>query len=322
MTAATDRVEIGRRASGWIDVTVADRRVLATGVVGITLKSSAAAALPGWTPGSHIDVQLAPGLERQYSLCGPPANTTEWRIAVGRAQVSRGGSALVHEGLAEGSRILVSAPRNNFPLLPSRSYVFVAGGIGITPILPMLEAAERQGATWQLFYGGRSRKTMAFLEELDAWGSRVQVVPEDECGLLDLREISSVSEGAATYCCGPPGLITGLGEQLSEEAKSRFRVERFEASVVRDGREDAPFTVHLSRSGLTLDVPASHSVLDVVEQAGIEADYSCREGVCGTCAVPLLSGEADHRDVALDPGDGDIAICVSRAVGTRIEIDL
>ncbi|MBW8801741.1 MAG: ferredoxin reductase, partial [Streptomyces sp.] len=155
---------------------VVDRRdTAADGVLALTLRHPLGEQLPRWEPGAHIDVVLGPGLERQYSLCGDPADRTAWRIAVLREPVGRGGSAHVHEQLGQGDKVRVRGPRNHFALRPAPRYRFIAGGIGITPILPMLAAAEAEGAEWTLLYGGRTRESMAFTEELSRYGDRVTV---------------------------------------------------------------------------------------------------------------------------------------------------
>ncbi|EPJ38365.1 putative Phenoxybenzoate dioxygenase subunit beta [Streptomyces afghaniensis 772] len=186
------------------ELVVERREFAADGVLALTLRHPLGEPLPVWEPGAHIDVVLGPGLERQYSLCGDPADRSAWRIAVLREPDGRGGSAHVHEQVGQGDKVRVRGPRNNFALEPAPRYRFVAGGIGITPILPMLAAAEAAGAEWTLLYGGRTRRSMAFGEELARYGDRVTIAPEDETGLLDLPSVlDDVPEGTLVYCCGP-----------------------------------------------------------------------------------------------------------------------
>ena len=168
-----------------VDLVVREAEQVAHDVVAMTLSRPDGAALPDWTPGAHIDLLLADGLTRQYSLCGRTSETDAWRVAVLKAPDSRGGSQAVHE-LGAGSTVRVRGPRNHFPVVASKHYLFVAGGIGITPLLAMIYEVEAAGAAWELHYGGRTRKSMAFLQELEEFGDRVHVVPEDELGRPDL----------------------------------------------------------------------------------------------------------------------------------------
>ncbi|MFB9536483.1 MULTISPECIES: PDR/VanB family oxidoreductase [Streptomyces] len=305
------------------ELVVERRESAADGVLALTLRHSLGEPLPDWEPGAHIDVVLGPGLERQYSLCGDPADRSAWRIAVLREPDGRGGSAHVHEQVGPGAKVRVRGPRNNFSLEPAPRYRFVAGGIGITPILPMLAAAEASGAEWTLLYGGRTRRSMAFGEELGRYGDRVTIAPEDETGLLDLPSVlDDVPEGTLVYCCGPGPLLDAV------EARSPsgvLRVERFRPKE-RETGGDTEFEVELAQSGRTLTVAPDVSVLDTVRAAGIEVLYSCAEGTCGTCETDVLEGEPDHRDSVLTDDEraaGEtMLICVSRCRGKRLVLDL
>jgi ferredoxin-NADP reductase len=316
-------VPAGRTTSDFeADVLVVARRDEAAGVVGVELALPSGEALPVWAPGAHIDVELPGGLTRQYSLCGDPADSGRWHIAVLREADGRGGSRWIADELTAGTTLRVRGPRNNFPLQPADRYVFVAGGIGITPLLPMIRAVEAAGADWVLHYGGRTRASMAFLGELSLFGDRVRVYPHDEVGLLDL---GSVLDGPAAlvYCCGPTGLIEALEARCPA---GTLRVERFTAApVATDGPESA-FEVVCERSGVTVTVPPGTSVLDAVEDAGVGVLSSCAEGICGTCETTVLEGEPDHRDSLLTEDEksaGDtMLICVSRCRGARLVLDL
>lgn len=303
---------------------VVDRRELAAeGVLALTLRHPLGELLPAWEPGAHIDVVLGPGLERQYSLCGDPADRTAWRIAVLREPEGRGGSAHVHERLGTGDEIRIRGPRNRFPLHSAPRYRFVAGGIGITPLLPMLAAAEAAGAEWTLLYGGRTRSSMAFTEELRRYGDRVTVAPQDETGLLDLGPVlGEAGEGTLVYCCGPGPLLDAMERHCPPGA---LHIERFRPET-QDTGGDTGFEVVLSRSGRTLAVPADASVLDTVRAAGVEVLYSCTEGTCGTCETDVLEGTPDHRDSVLTDEEreagGTMLICVSRCLGKRLVLDL
>ncbi|MFE9679820.1 PDR/VanB family oxidoreductase [Streptomyces sp. NPDC006285] len=309
---------------------VVERRELAAGgVLVLTLRHPLGEALPAWEPGAHIDVVLGPDLERQYSLCGDPADRHEWRVAVLRETDGRGGSAHVHEQVQAGRKVRVRGPRNHFALRPSPRYRFVAGGIGITPILPMLAAAEAAGADWTLLYGGRTRGSMAFTGELERYGDRVRLAPQDESGLLDLASVLGTPEpDTLVYCCGPGSLLDAVEERCAGWPAGSLHVERFQPkeAEAQEAGGDTEFEVVLRRSGRTLTVPADASVLDTVLEAGVDALYSCTEGTCGTCETQVLEGTPDHRDSVLTDEEretGDLMfICVSRCRGKRLVLDL
>ncbi|WP_328477892.1 PDR/VanB family oxidoreductase [Streptomyces sp. NBC_00377] len=305
------------------ELVVSEREFAAEGVLALTLRHPLGEPLPAWEPGAHVDLVLGPELERQYSLCGDPADRSAWRIAVLREPAGRGGSAHVHAQLGQGDKVRVRGPRNHFALRPAPRYRFVAGGIGITPILPMLAAAEAAGAEWSLLYGGRSRESMAFAEELARYGDRVTVAPQDETGLLDLGSVlDGLPEGTLVYCCGPGPLLDAVEERCPAGA---LHVERFQAKEQPAGTE-AEFEVELARSGRTLTVAAGVSVLDTVRAAGVEVLYSCTEGTCGTCETDVLEGIPEHRDSVLGPEEREagetMMICVSRCRGKKLVLDL
>ncbi|WP_328492843.1 PDR/VanB family oxidoreductase [Streptomyces sp. NBC_00414] len=312
------------------ELLVERRESAADGVLALTLRHPLGEELPGWEPGAHIDVVLAPGLERQYSLCGDPADRRAWRVAVLREPDGRGGSAHVHGQLRAGGKIRVRGPRNHFALLPSPRYLFVAGGIGITPILPMLAAAETAGADWTLLYGGRTRDSMAFTRELRRYGDKVRVVPQDEGGLLDLGAVLGTPRpDTLVYCCGPGPLLDAVEERCARWPGGALHVERFQPKVPAQARRaggDTEFEVVLERSGRTLTVPADVSVLDTVRAAGVEVLFSCTEGTCGTCETDVLDGTPDHRDSVLTDEEREagetMLICVSRCRGKRLVLDL
>ncbi|MGW5568724.1 PDR/VanB family oxidoreductase [Streptomyces tendae] len=309
------------------ELVVARRETAADGVLVLTLRHPLDERLPAWEPGAHVDVILGPGLERQYSLCGDPADRAEWRIAVLREKDGRGGSAYVHGELRAGDEVRVRGPRNNFRLEPSPRYQFVAGGIGITPVLPMLAAAEEAGAEWTLLYGGRTRAQMAFRQELARYGDRVTLVPEDESGLLDVASVlDDLSLDTLVYCCGPGPLLDAVEARCPAGS---LRVERFrpkEADGDAPAGAEAEFDVVLARSGRTVVVPPGVSVLDAVRAAGVEVLYSCTEGTCGTCETEVVEGAPDHRDSVLTEEEraaGEtMLICVSRCRGRRLVLDL
>ncbi|KOX25910.1 ferredoxin [Saccharothrix sp. NRRL B-16348] len=301
------------------DVLVTRKEVVADGVVRLTLRHPDGEPLPAWEPGAHVDLVLGPDLVRQYSLCGDPADRSVFQVAVLHEPAGRGGSRHVHSTLTEGRTVRVRGPRNQFPLVAAERYLFIAGGIGITPIVPMIAAVEARGASWRLLYGGRTRSSMAFADELrDRFGDRVVVRPQDETGLLDLD--SFLAPDAEVYCCGPEPLLAAV----EQRSPARLHVERFTPKAV-DG-ERTSFEVELARSGRTLVVPADKSILHAVEEAGITVLSSCQEGTCGTCETGVLEGVPDHRDSVLSADEQAVCdvmmICVSRSRGPRLVLDL
>lgn len=296
---------------------------IADGVVLLTLRDPDGLPLPSWTPGAHVDLVLADGLIRQYSLCGDPSDTSVLRVAVLREQPGRGGSRHVHDVLTAGQRIEVLGPRNHFPLVEAGRYLFIAGGIGITPILPMIEQVAAAGHDWRLVYGGRTRASMAFLAELERHGN-VEIRPQDEHGLLDLPAVfADVDDDTAVYCCGPEPLLAAVEQHRTTGS---LHVERF---APKAGATDGPrqeFEVELAQTGGVLRVPADRSILEVLEGSGVPVLSSCQEGTCGTCETPVLSGTPDHRDSLLSDDErqqGDVMmICVSRALSDRLVLDL
>ncbi|MFS7874625.1 2Fe-2S iron-sulfur cluster-binding protein [Streptomyces asiaticus] len=325
---------------------VARREEVASDVVALTLRHPAGHDLPAWEPGAHLDLVLDAGRIRQYSLCGDPADRASWRIAVLRAPAGRGGSARVHDTLTEGSTVRVRGPRNHFALRPAARYLFIAGGIGITPLLPMTAAAEAAGADWRLLYGGRTRASMAFADELAAaYGDKVRLVPQDEEGLLDLapyltaphlaaphptapHPTAPAGPGTLVYCCGPEPLLQAAEEACRDWPEGSLRTERFQPRTDDAGAEpdSRAFELVLTRSGLTLTVEPERSVLRTVEAAGVPVLYSCEEGTCGTCETDVVEGEVDHHDSVLtdeERASGEtMMICVSRCRGPRLVLDL
>ncbi|MFC8529912.1 PDR/VanB family oxidoreductase [Nocardia sp. NPDC057227] len=305
---------------------VTGREPLADGVVAITLADPSGAEVPAWEPGAHIDVELG-DIVRQYSLCGDPDDRSELRIAVLREPDGRGGSEYVHDKLAIGDEIGIAGPRNHFALTEAPSYLFVAGGIGITPLLPMLRAVRRAGRPWRLLYGGRSHGSMAFADDLAAeFPEQVAVRPQDEHGLLDLAAaLDGAAGGAAVYCCGPEPLLAAIEAERRDRVAVTLHVERFAPKRIEAAPAGA-FEVELARSGTVIQVAATESVLDALHRGGADVDFSCREGTCGTCEVAVLRGTPEHRDSVLTEDEqaaGDaMMVCVSRSATPRLVLDL
>lgn len=316
-----------------IDLEVRRREAVADGVVTLTLADPNGADLPEWAPGAHIDLLMTPSLVRQYSLCGDTANRAEWRVGVLLDPNSRGGSQFVHDKLHEGTTVRVRGPRNHFPLMGSPRYQFIAGGIGVTPIVPMIAAAEAAGSDWRLLYGGRKRSSMAFVDELERHGARVTVCPRDAQGGANFRSnleavLSSAQENTLVYCCGPEGLLQAVEKACSHWPENSLHVERFSAKALEPPSPWAleSFEIECQRSGLTLTVPHDKSIYEVCEEAGVDVLGSCMEGVCGTCECDVLEGEPDHRDSVLNDAEkarnDTMMICVSRSRSERLVLDL
>jgi ferredoxin-NADP reductase len=304
------------------------RDEVADGVVALTLVHPEGGELPGWTPGAHIDLLLGDSLVRQYSLCSSRADASSWRIGVLLAPDSRGGSKLVHEKLLEGTSVRVRGPRNHFPLVSASKYLFIAGGIGITPILPMIESVDGS-AEWSLYYGGRHRDSMAFLDELGAYGDNVTLWPQDEKGLLDLDSIlGSPAEDTLVYCCGPEALLSAVEQACSTWPSGSLHIERFAPKAPAEPPPDAldTFEVVCQRSGVTVTIGPDDSILEVLEEEDVDVMGSCYEGTCGTCQAAVIEGLPDHRDSVLTEAEKEadevMMICVSRSRSERLVLDV
>lgn len=305
---------------------VTQRTRAADRVVTLQLASSDGEAFPEWTPGAHIDVVLPDGTERQYSLCGTEPGT--WAISVLDAPEGRGGSAWIHANVHEGDLLRIRGPRNKFALVEAERYVFIAGGIGITPIAAMVRSLEQAGRTeWRLTYGGRTRAGMAFFGELEALGERVSIQPQDEAGLIDLEAaLGSPAIGTAVYCCGPEPLLKAVERACRSWPPGSLHVERFSAPAAPAAGTDRSFEVVAARSGITATVSPGESILLALERQGVFISTSCGEGVCGTCETRVIEGEIEHRDAVLSETErlaGEVMMpCCSRAKGDRLVLDI
>ncbi|MGW5530103.1 PDR/VanB family oxidoreductase [Streptomyces xanthochromogenes] len=296
---------------------------VAEDVVALTLRAASGALAP-WEPGAHIDVSLPNWLTRQYSLCGDPGVRDAYRVAVRHDPLSRGGSEYVHRFLRPGRALDVSLPRNHFPLVPAARYLFLAGGIGITPLLAMLRAAVAAGRPATLLYAGPSVDRMPFAGELRrAYGDRVRIVETGRHGRPDLGALDAslaphaLEPDTLVYCCGPAGMLAAAQEAFPA---GRLHTERFQPAV-RSFGPDTAFEAVCARSGLTVPVPADTSLLDALAHAGRPVPSGCREGVCGSCEVSVLDGTPEHRDDIGAP-EGRMYACVSRARSARLVLDL
>ncbi|CAM3589793.1 PDR/VanB family oxidoreductase [Smaragdicoccus niigatensis] len=292
-------------------------------VVSITLVSPTGEDLPQWRAGSHLDVFLPSGKQRQYSLCGDPQDRRRYRIAVRFIRDGGGGSREIHESLSVGDTVRIRGPRNAFQLADAESYLFIAGGIGITPILPMVRAANRAGKPWRMVYLGRSRETLPFLDELAALkGGRVEVRTDDEYGLPNMTTIlEGRRDTEAVYLCGPPPLLDAAHRLMPGGGRAELHTERFSPPPVAGGQ---PFQVSLARSAIRVEVGADESALAAIRRVKPDVSYSCQQGYCGTCMVKVLAGRVEHRDHKLLDSErdaGGMLVCVSRCDGPLL-IDL
>nr|WP_274637639.1 PDR/VanB family oxidoreductase [Microbacterium bovistercoris] len=310
-----------------LDLIVRTMRWEADDVLLLSLERADGADLPVWTPGAHIDLRLPNEVERQYSLCSDPDDRSAWQVAILREEISRGGSRYVHRELRPGQHVTAGVPHNNFALAESARAVFVAGGIGITAVLPMIRAAAAAGRPWRLAYLGRTRERMAYLRHPLLSGPEVTVVSSDHDPRLELAEwIGAVRESDAVYACGPARMLDALEELSDSWPRGVLHMERFQPKVYADAGDGETFEVEARRSGLRVAVEPHCTILDMLEQAGIPAPSSCLEGVCGTCETSIIDGEADHRDSILTPDEREanetMMICVSRSKLPMLVLDI
>lgn len=308
------------------DLRVRDLRFEADGVLSIGLERPDREPLAAWRPGAHLDVRFGNGVERQYSLCSDPADRFEWRVAVLREETSRGGSQYVHDSLRPGDLVSVGSPINTFVQASAARYLFIAGGIGITPLLPMIQEAEASGARWSLAYLGREEERMAFRTHPLVAGGDVQIFARDRGARIDLASWIGAVDNAVVYACGPERLLQALEDLATEWPSGTLHLERFQAKTLAEPLSADAFEVECRRSGVSLTVESGCSILEMLEAAGIGVPSSCLEGVCGTCETPLIDGEAEHRDSILSPDEREaqdtMMVCVSRALTSHLVLDI
>jgi vanillate O-demethylase ferredoxin subunit len=314
-----------------IAVRVHRRTEAAKDIVHLDLRPQDGGTLPPFEPGAHVDLFLANGLIRQYSLLGDPDDLTHYEVAVSRAPCGRGGSAFVHEALLEGAALEIGPPRNNFTLKPgAKRYVLIAGGIGITPILAMARHCQKNGLDWRLLYLARSRAHAAFCDALAALDPRkLQFHFDDEQGcFFDFSaEALQVEEGSAIYCCGPDPVMQCVARFAQTQPGVTAHFEWFSPPAEPQAHApDMAFTVKLAASGASFEVPEGRSILEVLEANGYEMSCSCREGMCRTCETAVLEGAPDHRDYVLSAEEREqgrsIMICVSRSQTPILVLDI
>ena len=301
-----------------LSVQVAELSHLADTVVAVKFRTVADGPLPSWSAGAHIDVVLPNGQTRQYSLIAAAEDLSWYQVAVNRDYASRGGSEYIHMFLRPGQFLTIRGPRNHFTLVDASHYLFITGGIGVTPISSMVREARAAQRGTNVHYAGRSLSAMALRQELDTYADRVQLYPRDSGERMDIAAIvAKVAEGTEIYCCGPAGMVATVEAAAAAAGISQLvHVERFKPRV-RKLPAPRPMKVEARRSQLTLDVPAEISVLTALERAGVAVPSGCRSGLCGACAVPVLSGQVEHRDDVLTPRQHDagdqLLTCVSRS---------
>lgn len=318
------------QASDRLSLEVTDVVAEAKDVVLLELRDPQGGVLPPFEPGSHLEITLGNGLIRHYSLTNDSGQRDRYVVGVGRAANGRGGSEFIHQQVRRGNHLTVSAPRNNFKLDPSAgSYLFIAGGIGITPIASMIQWCESNNRPWKLAYAARSAQRAAFYETLSRSGKHVQFHFDDQHGgVLDVASIlAKVGPDEHVYCCGPQPLVAAVKEHSKGIRSERIHFEYFTAPIDEVVKPQAgAFTVKLRQSGRSLLVPPDKSILEVLEANGFNLPFSCREGLCRTCETAVCEGQPDHRDFVLSAEEKQegktMMICVSRATSDSLTLDL
>lgn len=311
---------------------VSDVQAEARDVLLVELRDPQGAPLPAFEPGAHLEISLPNGMVRHYSITNDSRERERYVVGVGRAPNGRGGSTFVHQALRCGITLNTSAPRNNFRLrTDARSYLFVAGGIGITPIMTMIQWCIANQRHWRLVYAVRSPQRAAFYEALSAHGESVRFHFDSQFGRegLDVRQmLTDVQDGEHIYCCGPNGLMEAIRTHAGHLPAENLHFEYFAAPMpVADVADSAgAFDIDLRKSGRSFHVPPDKSILDVLNAHGISVPSSCREGLCRTCETAVFEGEVEHLDYALSQEERDagrsMIICVSRARSARLVLDL
>lgn len=289
--------------------------------------------LPAFTAGAHIDLHLDNGLVRSYSLLGDPADNTVYRIGVRREDAGRGGSLHVYRHLHSGTVLHISPPRNAFALDEQASNtLLLGGGIGITPLLAMAHRLTALGRPWTLVYCGRERGQLAFVEQAATLarkaGAGFQLHIDEETGnVLSINALlASQPAGTHAYCCGPAPMLDAFRAAGNACPQIQLHWEYFSAGTLTAERPAGSFSVQLARTGREVEIPADRSILDVLLDAGLDLDYGCMEGVCGSCRTEVLSGQPDHRDFVLSDSEKKagncMMVCCSRSLTPHLVLDL
>lgn len=313
----------------FLQLKVTQKQPLAGGIFLFELRQPDGSDLPAFTPGAHLEVQTPSGVRRNYSICSNPADKNFYQIAVKRDAAGRGGSISMADDVQTGDLLAVSVPRNNFELHPRATrFLFVAGGIGITPILAMMRHLKTQGNhNFKLIYCTRDAASTAFMDVLASpeFAAHVQIHHDhgDINQAFDFWPVLESPTSAHVYCCGPRGLMDAVADMSGHWPPSAIHFESFgvDASVYA---ANTPFTVRLQKSGEVLTVSAEQSILQALRACGHHVSSSCESGTCGSCRTGLLSGEAEHRDMVLsdDEKTSNIMVCVSRAKSSEPSAEL
>lgn len=302
----------------------------AEGIMSVELRPHGDTVFAPFDAGSHIDLHLPNGLVRSYSLLNSPTDRGRYVVGILRDRGSRGGSQWVHEQLRVGSTLQISAPRNNFALDTQASHsVLVAGGIGITPIYCMFRQLLAVGKSAELIYCARSRKEAALVEELSGLDAKVVFHFNDEKDTAPDLSHYLAGQPADThfYCCGPTPMLDAFESTCESLGYPHAHIERFAAAELppSEGAQDS-YSVELKKSGKTLSIEPGLNLLDVLLEAGCDIEYSCREGVCGSCETKVLDGEVDHRDGVLSKAEraanSTMMVCVSGCKSRRLVLDI
>jgi ferredoxin-NADP reductase len=307
-------------------------RYEAVDIVSFVLAPIGAEPLPAFEPGSHVDVHLTGALMRSYSLSNGTGDVGRYRLTIQKDPKSRGGSVYMHENLSPGQEFEISTPRNNFPLVEnSPASILIAGGIGITPFLPMITRLNARGSRWRLYYCVRRRERATFIEELQQLAARgvgeVVFNFDEEPGgaVLDLADIiRRLPPDAHVYCCGPTGMLDAYREAAKALPPERVHYEYFSSDV--KAAAEGGFTVVLQKSGREIHVKTGETILSALRNAGVDVPSACEEGICGACETKVISGHPDHRDRILDEREraegNKMMICCSGSKSDRLVLEL
>ena len=326
-SAPTD-ISAARLEPDFFSLKVARKETLAQGIHLFELRHSGGLPLPAFTPGSHLTVQVPNGLRRNYSLCNDPADTDRYQIAVKRDSEGRGGSISMADDVHVGQSLSVSTPRNNFALAErAKDFIFVAGGIGITPILSMMRHLKRTSrGTFKLYYCTRDAASTAFIDDLHSeFAGCIQIHHDhgDWGQALDLWPLFEKPANAHVYCCGPQGLMNSVEDMSGHWPSGTVHFESFGVDA-KTFAENTPFTVRLEKAGVSVDVSAGQTILEALRANSYRVPSSCESGTCGSCKTRLLAGVAEHRDMVLSEEEqaSHVMVCVSRAKSAELVLDL
>jgi ferredoxin-NADP reductase len=318
-------------AAGLIDARLTAITPVAKDTNLYTFQRTDGAALPAYKPGAHIDLHLPNGMIRQFSLCAPNTDPNSYVVGIKRDAQSRGGSRYIFDEMRVGQEIKISAPRNNFPLIENADHVvFVAGGIGVTPIWCMVQQLIALKRPWTLHYSCRARDEMAFLQDLQKLDPQsVHLHFDDEAGgkFLDLAAVAAAApQGAHIYCCGPNPMLKAFEAATAGRPKHQVHVEYFTAKEETKAEELGGFWVELARSGEEYFIPPGKKILEVLFDAGVDVDYSCELGICGACETRVISGIPIHHDSVLSEEEQatneKVMICCCGCATERLVLDM